>query len=296
MTTPNGTTGNTPTSTTGTSTTSNTSTSTGTTGTTAAAAVAGTPRLSVQGLQKIYDTKKGEVPVIADLTFDVQAGEVVCIVGPSGIGKTTLLKCLTGLQSITAGVALIDGKPIEGPPEEMALVFQEYTRSLMPWLTVTKNVRLPLKHLRLSQAEREERISSALQAVGLAGAEQKYPWQLSGGMQQRVAIARAIAYRPEVLVMDEPFASVDAQTRFELEDLCLQIRDQFGMTIVIVTHDIDEAVYLSDRVVVLGERPARVTRILDIDFDSPRDQITTRSLPGFAELRTEVFELIRKAG
>jgi NitT/TauT family transport system ATP-binding protein len=261
--------------------------------TTATAAV---PRLSVQGLAKTYDTKNGAVPVIADLTFDVDAGEVVCIVGPSGIGKTTLLKCLTGLQSISSGVALIDGKPIDGPPEEMALVFQEYTRSLMPWLTVQKNVRLPLKHLRLPVAEREERIASALQAVGLAGAEQKYPWQLSGGMQQRVAIARAIAYRPEVLVMDEPFASVDAQTRFELEDLCLRIRDQFGMTIVIVTHDIDEAVYLSDRVVVLGERPARVTRILDIDFGGPRDQITTRSVPEFAELRTEILELIRKAG
>ena len=254
------------------------------------------PRLSVQGLAKTYDTKKGAVPVIADLTFDVDAGEIVCIVGPSGIGKTTLLKCLTGLQSITSGVALIDGKPIDGPPEEMALVFQEYTRSLMPWLTVQKNVRLPLKHLRLPKAEQEERIASAIAAVGLAGAEQKYPWQLSGGMQQRVAIARAIAYRPEVLIMDEPFASVDAQTRFELEDLCLRVREQFGMTIVIVTHDIDEAVYLSDRVVVLGERPARVTRILDIRFPEPRDQITTRARQDFVELRTEVLELIRKAG
>ncbi|RGE20006.1 ABC transporter ATP-binding protein [Leucobacter sp. wl10] len=253
-------------------------------------------RLSVQGLAKTYDTKKGAVPVIADLTFEVHAAEIVCIVGPSGIGKTTLLKCLTGLQSITSGTARIDGKPIDGPPEEMALVFQEYTRSLMPWLTVEKNVRLPLGHLRLPSAEREERIRSALTAVGLAGAEAKYPWQLSGGMQQRVAIARAIAYRPEVLVMDEPFASVDAQTRFELEDLCLKIREEFGMTIVVVTHDIDEAVYLSDRVVVLGERPARVTEILDIDLGGLRDQITTRALPGFAELRTRILELIRKAG
>jgi len=253
-------------------------------------------RLSVQGLAKTYETKKGAVPVIADLTFDVRVGEIVCIVGPSGIGKTTLLKCLTGLQSISSGVAYIDDKPIDGPPEEMALVFQEYTRSLMPWLTVEKNVRLPLKHLRLPAAEREERIASALQAVGLEGAGTKYPWQLSGGMQQRVAIARAIAYRPEVLIMDEPFASVDAQTRFDLEDLCLKIREQFGMTIVIVTHDIDEAVYLSDRVVVLGERPARVTEIIDIEFDEPRDQITTRSLPQFSEWRTDILELIRKAG
>ncbi|MBN9156525.1 MULTISPECIES: ABC transporter ATP-binding protein [unclassified Microbacterium] len=254
------------------------------------------PRLSVQGLAKTYRTKSGDVPVIADLTFDVQAGEVACIVGPSGIGKTTLLKCLTGLQPITAGSARIDGKEIDGPPEEMALVFQEYTRSLMPWLTVEKNVRLPLRHLRLSAAEREERITSALAAVGLAGAGAKYPWQLSGGMQQRVAIARAIAYRPEVLVMDEPFASVDAQTRFELEDLCLRIREQFGMTILVVTHDIDEAVYLSDRVIVLGERPARVTEIIEIDFGGPRDQLETRATAEFAELRTRIFGLIRKAG
>ncbi|WP_336648566.1 ABC transporter ATP-binding protein [Microbacterium sp. MMO-10] len=254
------------------------------------------PRLSVQGLAKTYRTKSGDVPVIADLTFDVQAGEVACIVGPSGIGKTTLLKCLTGLQPITAGSARIDGKEIDGPPEEMALVFQEYTRSLMPWLTVEKNVRLPLRHLRLSAAEREERITSALAAVGLAGAGAKYPWQLSGGMQQRVAIARAIAYRPEVLVMDEPFASVDAQTRFELEDLCLRIREQFGMTILVVTHDIDEAVYLSDRVIVLGERPARVTEIIEIDFGGPRDQLETRATAKFAELRTRIFGLIRKAG
>ncbi|MBS1905517.1 MAG: ABC transporter ATP-binding protein [Actinobacteria bacterium] len=254
------------------------------------------PRLSVQGLAKTYRTKSGDVPVIADLTFDVQAGEVACIVGPSGIGKTTLLKCLTGLQPLTAGSARIDGVEIDGPPEEMALVFQEYTRSLMPWLTVQKNVRLPLRHLRLSAAEREERITAALAAVGLAGAGAKYPWQLSGGMQQRVAIARAIAYRPEVLVMDEPFASVDAQTRFELEDLCLRIREQFGMTILLVTHDIDEAVYLSDRVIVLGERPARVTEIIEIDFGGPRDQLETRATAEFAELRTRIFGLIRKAG
>lgn len=254
------------------------------------------PRLSVSNVSKTYETKKGSVPVIGNLTFDVYEAEIACIVGPSGIGKTTLLKCLTGLQSITTGSAKIDGKEIDGPPEEMALVFQEYTRSLMPWLTVEKNVNLPLRHLNLPSAERKERISSAIGAVGLAGSEGKYPWQLSGGMQQRVAIARAIAYRPEILIMDEPFASVDAQTRFELEDLCLRIRKEFGMTIIVVTHDIDEAVYLSDRVIVLGERPAKVTHILDVNFDEPRDQIKTRSKAEFVRLRTEILGLIRKAG
>jgi NitT/TauT family transport system ATP-binding protein len=176
----------------------------------------------------------------------------------------------------------------------MALVFQDYSRSLMPWLTVRKNVRLPLRHLRLPAQEMNERIDTALAAVGLSHAATQYPWQLSGGMQQRVAIARALAYRPEILIMDEPFASVDAQTRFELEDLCLKIRDDFGMTILVVTHDIDEAVYLSDRVVVLGAKPARVLDVVDIELPAPRDQIFTRALPEFAEQRTSVLSMIRK--
>lgn len=250
-------------------------------------------RLSVRELSKSYGTGDKAVTIIENLTFDVAEGEIVCVVGPSGVGKTTLLKCLTGLQPVTSGQAYIDGRAIDGPPEEMALVFQEYTRSLMPWLTVRKNVRLPLRHLHLPKNEERQRVDEAIAAVGLDHAVNKYPWQLSGGMQQRVAIARGLAYRPEVLVMDEPFASVDAQTRFELEDLCLRIRQQFAMTIVVVTHDIDEAVYLSDRVVVLGHKPAVVTKILDINLPEPRDQITTRSHHDFAELRTEILSLIQ---
>lgn len=252
-------------------------------------------RLSVDGLSKSYGTGAKQVTVFEDLDFDVRSGEIVCVVGPSGVGKTTLLRCLTGLQPATSGRASIDGTAIDGPPPEMALVFQEYTRSLMPWLTAARNVELPLRHLRLSRAERRARVEEALQAVGLAGGGRRYPWQMSGGMQQRVAIARAIAYRPEVLVMDEPFASVDAQTRFELEDLCRAIRDEFGMTIVVVTHDIDEAVYLSDRVVVLGGRPAKVVRVLDVDLGEPRDQIGTRSTAEFAGLRGELMALIQAA-
>ncbi|KHL04893.1 ABC transporter ATP-binding protein [Sinomonas humi] len=251
-------------------------------------------RLDVVHLAKSYGTGDGAKKVIEDLTFSVSAREIVCIVGPSGIGKTTLLKCLAGLQPTSGGRAAIDGREISGPPPEMALVFQDYSRSLMPWLTVRKNVVLPLRHLRLPKAELKARCDEALEAVGLAHAENQFPWQLSGGMQQRVAIARALAYRPEILIMDEPFASVDAQTRFDLEDLCLKIREGFGMTILVVTHDIDEAVYLADRVVVLGSKPARVLRIVDVELPSPRDQIGTRALPEFAAQRTDVLSLIKR--
>ncbi|AUI50106.1 ABC transporter [Arthrobacter crystallopoietes] len=257
-------------------------------------AAAALPRLEVTALSKTYGSGASAKCVIEDLTFTVNTGEVVCIVGPSGVGKTTLLKCLAGLQPVTSGAAAIDGRQIDGPPAEMALVFQDYSRSLMPWLTVRKNIRLPLRHLRLPAAELNQRIDTALDAVGLTHAASQYPWQLSGGMQQRVAIARALAYRPEILIMDEPFASVDAQTRFELEDLCLKIRDDFGMTILVVTHDIDEAVYLSDRVVVLGAKPARVLDVVDIDLPAPRDQISSRALKEFADQRTNVLSMIRK--
>jgi NitT/TauT family transport system ATP-binding protein len=251
------------------------------------------PVLGVHGITKRYGP--GLQPVLEDLTFEVQAGEIVCIVGPSGIGKTTLLKSIAGLHAVSSGRVEIDGVPISGPPRQMALVFQDYSRSLMPWLTVPKNVEMPLRRLKLGKKETEERRRAALEAVNLVDAERKYPWQLSGGMQQRVAIARALAYQPEVLIMDEPFASVDAQTRFDLEDLTLSIRDNYGMTIVVVTHDIDEAVYLADRVIVLGGQPARVRTTIEVDLPSPRTQVTTRADHRFASLRTEVFEVISRA-
>lgn len=251
-----------------------------------------TPKLAVQGLSKSYGTGAQSKEIIRDLSFEVHSGEIVCIVGPSGVGKTTLLKCITGLQPLTSGEAKIDDTTIQGPPDQMALVFQDYNRSLMPWLTVRKNVRLPLRHMKLGSVEENQRIDEALDAVGLSHAADQYPWQLSGGMQQRVAIARGLAYRPEILVMDEPFASVDAQTRFELEDLCLRIREQFGMTILVVTHDIDEAVYLSDRVVVLGAKPAHVIEVVNVALPPERDQISTRAMPEFVEERSRVMALI----
>lgn len=251
--------------------------------------------LKVENLKKVYESSTGSVEAIGDISFEMSRGELVCIVGPSGCGKTTLLKCIAGLLAPTVGVIELDGKPVSGPPENMALVFQEYGRSLYPWLTVRGNVELPLKHKKLSKQERARLVDDALLAVGLDHAGNSYPWQLSGGMQQRVAIARAVAYGPEVLIMDEPFAAVDAQTRADLEDLVRQLHLERGMSILFVTHDIDESVYLGERVIVLSKSPTWVQEDLPIDLAPERDQITTRALPRFTELRTHVYEQIQRA-
>ncbi|GAA2590870.1 ABC transporter ATP-binding protein [Microbacterium binotii] len=251
--------------------------------------------LQVEHLKKVYESSTGVVEAIGDIDFSMRRGELVCIVGPSGCGKTTLLKCISGLLRPTAGSVVLDGKQVIAPPPNMALVFQEYGRSLYPWLTVRGNVELPLKHKKLSKSERNSLIDDALLAVGLDHAADSYPWQLSGGMQQRVAIARAVAYQPEVLIMDEPFAAVDAQTRADLEDLVRRLHLERGMSILFVTHDIDESVYLGERVVVLSKSPTWVQEDLVIDLAPERDQITTRALPRFTELRTHVYEQIQRA-
>ena len=247
--------------------------------------------LDVVGLSKSYGTGAKVTRAIAQIDFRVEEFEFVGIVGPSGAGKTTLLKCMAGLLEPTDGQTLLRGRPVTAPPPELAVVFQDYSRSLLPWFTVRRNVELPLRN-KAEIADRRRAADEALAAVGLAGFEDHYPWQLSGGMQQRVAIARALAYQPRVLLMDEPFASVDAQTRAELEDLVLRVREQFGVTIVLVTHDIDEAVYMSDRVVVLSRPPSTVQEILTIDLPRPRDQVETKALPAFASLRARVYEQI----
>ena len=253
------------------------------------------PMLSVRGLKKVYQTDGGDVEAVRNLTFDLRAGELACLVGPSGSGKTTLLKCISGLMAPTEGEVLLDGKRVVGPPKKMAVVFQEYGRSLFPWMRVRDNVELPLKNQGMPKAERDRIVDEALEAVGLSHVPRSYPWQLSGGMQQRVAIARAIAYQPEVLLMDEPFAAVDAQTRADLEDLIRVVWKKFGVTVLFVTHDIDESVYLGERVIILSSSPTVIQEDIVIDLPEGRDQLETRSLPRFTELRHHVYEQIQLA-
>jgi NitT/TauT family transport system ATP-binding protein len=251
--------------------------------------------LDVRNLQKTYTGRNRTVEALRNLTFHIDAGELVCLVGPSGCGKTTLLKCMAGLLTPTDGEVMLDGRPVSGPPPGMAVVFQEYGRSLFAWMNVRDNVSLPLRRKKLGKARERELVEHALEVVGLADAQQAHPWQLSGGMQQRVAIARAVAFEPKVLLMDEPFAAVDAQTRAELEDLIRRLWHELGVTVLFVTHDIDEAVYLGQRTIILSASPTVVLEDLAIDLADERDQLHTRASTRFAELRSHVYEQIQRA-
>lgn len=251
--------------------------------------------VSVSHLKKVYESKERRVEAIGDLSFDVQPGDFTCIVGPSGAGKTTFLKCLAGLLAPTSGSIRVSGHEVTGPPEEMAVVFQEYGRSLFPWKTVRQNIELPLQERKVPKEQITRMVDAALEAVSLGGVGNSYPWQLSGGMQQRVAIARAVAYQSKVMVLDEPFAAVDAQTRADLEDLMLRLWSELGLTVIFVTHDIDEAMYLGQRVLVLSMSPTRVLDDVPVDIPGPRTQALTRVEPRFAELRTRVYAGIQRA-
>ncbi|MGY0488600.1 ABC transporter ATP-binding protein [Streptomyces sp. WG-D5] len=250
--------------------------------------------LEVKGLRKLYEGSGRQVEALRDLTFRLDAGELVCVVGPSGCGKTTLLKCVAGLLNPTDGTVALDGAPVAGPRPGLAVVFQEYGRSLFPWMRVAENVELPLRQRKsIPKPDRRARVADALEAVGLAGVHRAYPWELSGGMQQRVAIARALACEPDVLLMDEPFAAVDAQTRADLEDLVRGLWRERAMTVLFVTHDIDEAVYLGERVLVLSRSPTVVLEDVPIELPLHRDQLTTRADERFTALRSRVLERIR---
>ena len=256
----------------------------------AATAAPGHAVLRVEQLTKAF----GATAVIGGLSFEAREGEFLCVVGPSGCGKTTLLMTLAGLVSRDKGSVTFAGQPVDAPPAGMAVVFQDYSRSLMPWLTNLDNVRFGMRRLAgMNKARQAEQAHETLGVVGLKGFERHFPWQVSGGMQQRVAIARALASQARLLMLDEPLAAVDAQTRSDLQDLLLDIARRFGRTCLMVTHDVDEAVYMADRVVVLSQRPTRVVREIAVDLPHPRDQIATKALPQFLAVRAEVLGLIR---
>jgi NitT/TauT family transport system ATP-binding protein len=255
------------------------------------------PILEVENLSKSYRQLRGEeTQAIGNVTCHVEAGEFVSFVGPSGCGKTTLLMSIAGLLEPTSGRVVVKGKEVNGPPPNLVLIFQEYNKSLFAWRTVLGNVRFGLEARGERSPRAEPKARELIELVGLKGFERHYPWELSGGMQQRVAIARALAYEPEVLLMDEPFGSLDALTRLELEDTLLQVWAELKTTILFITHDIEEAIYLSDRIWVLSRRPSEIIQELTVDFSRPRNQLATRAEPRFMTLRNEIYRRIGHSG
>ncbi len=250
------------------------------------------PALCVEGLSMWFGEGDTFNHVLEGLELTVAAGEFISIVGPSGVGKTTLLRCLSGLIEPSGGRVLVGEEEIRQPHPAVGVVFQDYSRSLLPWMTTLENVAFPLEG-RFGKQERRQRAELALESVGLGGQGAKYPWEMSGGMQQRVAIARGLAYEAQIMLMDEPFASVDAQTRFNLEDLVAELRVELGLTVLLVTHDIDEALYLSDRVVVLAGKPAKVVDIIPTEFGDHRDQAATKADPRFGAARSKILGLLQ---
>src|SRR5215210_7840439 len=237
----------------------------------------------------------GAVVAFRQLSFAVQRNEILCIVGPSGCGKTTLLRCIAGLTDLSSGELLVHGKPVSGPPDGVAMVFQHF--GLLPWKTVYQNAAFGLSMASTPDAKIKERVAHYLDLVGLVGFEKHYPYQLSGGMQQRVGLVRALAMNPSVLLMDEPFAALDAQTREILQEelLALMQRPDERKTMVFITHSIDEAIILGDRVAVMSARPGRIKEVLDMPFGWPRDVDAIRAEPKFAEIRTHIWHELHTA-
>ena len=246
--------------------------------------------IRVEGIRKAFRSGKRETLAIEHVELALREGEFVSIVGPSGCGKTTLLRCISGLVPTDTGRVLYRGEAVQGVLPALQIVFQEYNRSLFPWLSVAKNVRFPLSGV--DKGEADERVAEALRLVGLDDFADHYPWQLSGGMQQRVAIARSVAARAQLLLMDEPFASVDAQTRISLEMMLLELWERLSLSVLFVTHDIEEAIFLSDRVLVLSRRPSSVIAEIEVDLPRPRDELKTKELPRFLELRERIYGLV----
>jgi NitT/TauT family transport system ATP-binding protein len=250
--------------------------------------VEGTAKLEIRGATKTYEAKTGPVHALEDVSLEVMAGELVCILGPSGCGKTTLLWAMSGLHALTRGEILLDGSPITGPrPAEVGMMFQD--ANLLPWRNLRKNIEFPFEIKK--QPVDDARIEMLLREVGLEGFDRSYPRELSGGMQQRASIVRALAPDPGVMLMDEPFGSLDAFTRDEMNLLLLRLWSETSKTIVFVTHNISEAIFLADRVVVLTPRPGRLARIFDIELPRPRTVDMTFE-PGFIELIQEIKRVV----
>jgi NitT/TauT family transport system ATP-binding protein len=248
--------------------------------------------ISLRGVTKVFPTRQGDLTVIDDLSFTVAAGESVAVVGPSGSGKTTLLNLLAGLDQPTSGEILVGGRAIQGPSPERGVIFQQY--AVFPYLTVHQNVvfGLTLRANYRSRSERDRIAKHYIGLMGLQGFENAYPKTLSGGMKQRLAIARAYAVNPKILFMDEPFAALDAQTRELMQELILEILAQEQKTIIFVTHSVEEAIFIGNRIVVVTARPARVHEIIDIPFGFPR-QAEVRTSNEFTAIRRHVEQLVR---
>jgi len=250
----------------------------------------GTTVLRVRGLHKSFAAAGSTTVALNGVDLDIEEGSFVSIVGPSGCGKSTLLQIMAGLASPTSGEVLYKNRSVQEPPPDVLYVFQQYTRSLFPWKTVERNVAFGLENKgTLSRAEIASRTQELIGLMKLSGFERHYPWQLSGGMQQRVAIARALACRPAVLLMDEPFSAVDALTRVGLQELVRSLWRELKLTVVFVTHDVDEGVYLSTRVVALTRAPGTIAIDVPIDLPGPRDQIATRALPCYLDYRARLL-------
>jgi ABC-type nitrate/sulfonate/bicarbonate transport system ATPase subunit len=233
--------------------------------------------------------------ILEKIDLEIARGEIVCLVGPSGCGKTTALRIATGLLAPTGGSVTFDGAPVIGPRRDVAIVFQDYGKALLPWRTAAGNVSLALEASGAPRGGRAARIEALLAKVGLPHHADKYPSQMSGGMQQRLQIARCLAQEPAALMMDEPFGALDAMTRQDLQDEMLTIAATTGATILFVTHDLEEAIYVGDRVIGLAPHPGRVGIELRVGLPRPRDQIATREDPEFLRLRRELYDFIKSA-
>jgi NitT/TauT family transport system ATP-binding protein len=254
---------------------------------------AGADAIVAENASKVF--LDGTVVAFSQLSLAVRQQEILCIVGPSGCGKTTLLRCIAGLTDLSGGRLLVHGAPVAGPPAGVAMVFQHF--GLLPWKTVYENAAFGLAMAGTPSATIRERVAHYLDVVGLTGFEKHYPYQLSGGMQQRVGLVRALAINPSILLMDEPFAALDAQTREILQEELLQLMERPGerKTMAFITHSIDEAILLGDRVAVMTARPGRIKEMIDMPFGHPRDVEAMRADPRFAELRAHIWHQLHSA-